>query len=76
MICEIEIEFGGDIPKDPPKDEVDRILKKKNEILEFGFSNIKKASGKNRKSCIIDQRKLKKYNLEIISQVPIVPLKI
>ena len=76
MICEIEIEFGGDIPKGPPKDEVDSILKKKNEILEFGFSNIKKASGKNRKSCIIDQRKLKKYNLEIISQVPIVPLKI
>ena len=76
MICEIEIEFGGDIPKDPPKDEVDSILKKKNEILEFGFSNIKKASGKNNKSCTIDQRKLKKYNLEIISQVPIVPLKI
>ena len=42
----------------------------------FLHSNIKKASGKNRKSCIIDQRKLKKYNLEIISQVPIVPLKI
>ena len=50
MICEIEIEFGGDIPKDPPKDEVDSILKKKNKILEFGFSNIKKATGN--KSCI------------------------
>ena len=76
MICEIEIEFGGDIPKDPPKDEVDSILKKKNEILEFGFSNIKKASGKNSKSCCCWSAQIKRYNLEIISQVPIVPLKI
>ena len=46
MICEIEIEFGGDIPKDPPADEVDSVLKKKNNILGFGFSKIKSATGK------------------------------
>jgi len=34
VICEIEIEFGGDIPKDPPADEVDCVLKKKNNILQ------------------------------------------
>ena len=45
MICEIEIEFGGDIPKDPPADEVDSVLKKKNNILGFGFSKIKSATG-------------------------------
>ena len=49
MICEIEIEFGGDIPKDPPADEVDSVLKKKNNILGFGFSKIKSATGKKTK---------------------------
>ena len=48
MICEIEIEFGGDIPKDPPADEVDSVLKKKNNILGFGFSKIKSATGKTK----------------------------
>ena len=52
MICEIEIEFGGDIPKDPPADEVDSVLKKKNNILGFGFSKIKSATGKKSKKVI------------------------
>ena len=46
MICEIEIEFGGDIPKDPPADEADSVLKQKNNILGFGFTKIKSATGK------------------------------
>ena len=64
MICEIEIEFGGDIPKDSPSDEVDSVLKKKNNILGFGFSKIKSATGKKQqKSDICRPIFLKNYNI-------------
>ena len=52
MICELEIEFGGDVPKDPPADEVDSILKKQNKILDFGFTKIKNATGKKQQKNI------------------------
>ena len=46
VMCEIEVEFGGDIPKDPPEDKIDSILKAEKKSL--GYSTISKSVGKCR----------------------------